>query len=142
MKTFKEFLAELTTVKREQDVGVDVNSTGRGTNGDKAPKRQLRDISIHPRKLTTNEPLSKTAKATASPESENTIQSIMKAYRNGESPFESHPLLVKRNSDGTHTVLDGHHRAEAARRLGLKHLLAHILPNNQVIPHHFTDDEI
>jgi len=134
MKSFREFLNEITTVKYQKDIGADVKSTGRGDN---TPYKQIKLVSLHPNKLKTNEPASKTAKETSTPESETKIQSLMKSHRQGKKPFETTPILVKRESDGSHTVLDGHHRVEAARRLGITHLHMHVLPNNQTKPHEF-----
>lgn len=129
MKTFKQFVDEaiMTKIKlkdSEHEIGAHPwQDNTKKPAKDEAPRKiPLNRVWLH-------EPEEKTHPDTAEPESEKNIQNIMSAIKRKET---IDPIHVRRQSGGNYQVLDGHHRVEAHKRLGSKHINAYVIRSNKV----------
>ena len=128
MKSFKLFVTELVKVSLgnkmlpngEREIGSNVRDMS-NTKPEKTTK-----IPVH--KITTFEGGDKTSKDTASPESRANVDSIKKhIQRGGKVP----PILVRRHQ-GSYQVVDGHHRLQAHKEAGLKHIEVHVVDSGRI----------
>lgn len=78
--------------------------------------------------LDTFEPADKTARGSASRDSEINVRRLMLAIRRGD---QVPPVLVRKTAGGWQ-VIDGHHRLEAHRRLGLKSIRARVISPGRI----------
>lgn len=78
--------------------------------------------------LKTHEPLSKTSKQKAHPNTNRYINDMAKSIKQG---YEIPPIVVRRTGT-TYQVIDGHHRLEAHKRAGVKHIDAHVVHDYHV----------
>lgn len=123
MKSYKQFVTELVKVSLtnklhpndEREIGSDVRDMA-NTKSEKTSK-----IAVH--KIKTFEGDDKTSKDSASAESRKNVDSIKKhIQRGGKVP----PILVRRHQ-GSYQVVDGHHRLQAHKEAGLKHIDVHVV---------------
>lgn len=128
MKSFKQFVTELTKVS----LGNKVHPNGEheiGSNVRDMPNtksEKTKTIPVH--KITTFEGGDKTSKEGGSSESRSNVDSIKKhIQRGGKVP----PILVRRHQ-GNYQVIDGHHRLQAHKEAGLKHIDVHVVDSGRI----------
>jgi len=114
MKSFREHLTEIAKIgliDTRTQIGSTVSNKGRDELHKTMPIR----------KLSTWEDADKTQRGTASKDSETNVRKMMQHIRNGGKvpPVVVRQLPKPTKSGQTHQVIDGHHRLEAHRRLGL-----------------------
>ena len=134
MITFKEiregrFVHRMHVYDTEDEVG------SRYSEYDTRTGRKHREEKIHKiplNQLVPHEDVEKTHPSTASKESSDKINDIMKTIKSGKGHTLPPVKVVRHQTGGGYTVVDGHHRLEAHRRLGLKHISANIVNPSRV----------
>jgi len=132
MLSFLHFINEalvhkVHTVNNDDEIGADINIRG-SDSANKHKQDFVHKIPIS--RISTHEPLHKTNKDSSSDESETNIQSIIKGIKRGD---KIEPIKLRRHGKtGNYQVLDGHHRLEAHKRLGVKHISANIIDHYHI----------
>jgi hypothetical protein len=123
MKLYKQLITELVKVslgnKVQPNGEREIGSNVRDMSNTKS--ETTKKIPVH--KISTFEGDDKTSKNTASPESRANVDSIKKHIQRGGSVP---PILVRRHQ-GNYQVVDGHHRLQAHKEAGLKHIDVHVI---------------
>jgi uncharacterized ParB-like nuclease family protein len=136
MKTLKQFLDEAETTKvtmfnrdldnDEIETGATVSRYGRPMEREHSQDK-VKMIPLN--RTIRHETPEKTARNTATPESEKAVQGIMSDIKKKK---DIEPILVRRKKGGTYQIMDGHHRLEAHLRMGLRHIPARVIDAKNV----------
>lgn len=121
MIRFKEYLAEKIRVELSH------NPEARGSN---VRYKHLNEtvVKLPVKDIITFEGDDKTEEGTASPESRKNVERIKRALQHGK---KVEPIIVIRKGNG-YMVVDGHHRFQAHKELGLETVEARIVRKHNI----------
>ena len=128
MKSYKQIISELYKVSLGNKTNPDGTKEIGSNVSDMPNTKSEKSTKVPVNKIKTFEGDDKTSKEAGSSESRANVDAIKKHIQRGGSVP---PILVRRHQ-GNYQVVDGHHRLQAHKEAGLKHIDVHVIDPGRI----------